>query len=70
MLGAVIGGGLSGAFCLGLLILPANLAMDLIGGHKDYSMDRSTIAVGLLAMIFVGAFAGGAGAAVGKRRRH
>jgi hypothetical protein len=70
ILGAAIGGGLSGMFCLGLFVLPANLLIGMSGGGAmDYSDDRSAIVVGLLAMILVGAVAGGVGAASGNRNR-
>jgi hypothetical protein len=64
LLGAALGGGLSGFFCFGLGVLPAHLAIEL--GAADHSKDETTLTIGLLAMIFVGASAGGAGAAAGK----
>jgi hypothetical protein len=57
-------------FCVGLFVLPANLAIGMSGGGvTDYSKDQAAIATGLLAMILVGAVAGGIGAAVGKSKR-
>lgn len=65
--GAVISGALSSLFCVGLFVVPANLAISLSGGgFVDYTVDQNTILVGLAVMSLVSAFAGGIGAAIGK----
>jgi hypothetical protein len=65
--GAAIGGGISGLFCVGLFVVPSNLAIGLSGGGvTDYSADQGAIAVGLLGMIVAGALAGGIGALAGQ----
>jgi hypothetical protein len=70
LLGALIGGSLSGLFCAGLFVLPANTLISMSGGGAiDYSEDKTAISLGFLAMIFVGMLAGGLGGAVGKIMR-
>jgi hypothetical protein len=67
ILGAAIGAGLSGLFCTFLVVLPWTLAFQLFPiPNRDDSALKTTITVGLLAMILVGAIAGGLGAAAGK----
>jgi hypothetical protein len=68
ILGAAIGGGLSGLCCTFFVVLPWNLAFYFSPGSEPTASSLKTaIIVGLLAMILVGAMAGGLGAAVGKR---
>ena len=69
-LGALIGAGMSGASCLCLVVLPGNAMIAMSGGGRiDYSKEQMATIVGLLAMIVVGAIAGGVGGAAGKWRR-
>jgi hypothetical protein len=71
LMGAAIGGSLSGMFCLGLFVLPINVLISMSGGGAiDYSEDKAAITTGLLAMTLVGVIAGGLGAAVGKHRKN
>lgn len=67
ILGAAIGGGLSGLCCT-FFVLPWYLALHFFPSSEPTASSLKTaIIVGLLAMILVGAIAGGLGAAVGKR---
>ncbi len=64
--GTILGGALSGLFCVGLFVAPSHVAIGLSGGGvTDYSADQAVIVVGLVGMILAGAIAGGAGAVVG-----
>jgi hypothetical protein len=68
ILGAVLGGALSAAFCLGLFVLPVN-AMLSMSGRGHYPEERTEILVRWVAMTMAGAIAGWAGATVGRRGR-
>ncbi|MFO0906688.1 MAG: hypothetical protein U0939_27030 [Pirellulales bacterium] len=67
LLGAFVGAGLSGVSCLGLFVLPTELAIGMSHPGGFDRIETLHVLVGFMAMILAGAAAGGCGAAIGRR---
>lgn len=70
VLGALLGGGLSGASCLCFIVLPTGMMLSMSGGRKpSHPQENGAIFVGLFAMTLAGIAAGGVGAFAGSWRK-
>jgi hypothetical protein len=66
ILGTVIGGTLSGTFCLGMFAIPVGACIGISEGIVNREQLQLQVILGLIGMTIAGALAGGAGASFGR----
>jgi hypothetical protein len=64
--GAASGAGLSACCCIGLVVVPAHIALGMSERGKMDGFESPLILAGMVAMTLAGAFAGGVGGMVGR----